>query len=161
IYYRTLTNNAVVLDYVIDTAGRRVDFNYQNNRLISVSQNRNGATFYFARLDYASVTVQTNFGTKVTDPPNINGAQVYLPVRITYPMGVNFRIGYTSYGQINTVVKWVPTITGQGAERFVAQTSLAMPQCVNPGNPNTCPFPQGLYFSSRSEWAENWQGGQI
>jgi hypothetical protein len=48
----------------------------------------------------------------ITDPPNINGAQVYLPSRITYPNGVNFRIGYTSYAQINYVGRWVPTITG-------------------------------------------------
>src|SRR5262245_56069872 len=93
IYYRTLTNNSVVLDYVIDTAGRRIDFNYQNNRLVSVSQNRNGATFYFVRLDYAPFTIQTDFGGMATDPANINGTQVYFPVRITYPNGLNFRIG--------------------------------------------------------------------
>src|SRR4030095_8707868 len=38
--YKTLSTQKVVIDYVIDTAGRRIDFNYQNNKLISVSQNR-------------------------------------------------------------------------------------------------------------------------
>ncbi|MGE0133073.1 MAG: hypothetical protein AB7U82_33770 [Blastocatellales bacterium] len=61
IYYRTLTNNAVVIDYVIDTAGRRVDFNYQNNRLTSISQNRGGNLYYFVRLDYSPITIQTKF----------------------------------------------------------------------------------------------------
>jgi len=132
IYYRTLTNNAVVPDYVIDTAGRRVDFNYQNNRLTSISQNRNGNTFYFVRIDYAPVTIQTKFASMVTDPVNINGTQVYFPSRITYPTGINFRINYTSYGQINSVSKWAPTISGQGAEHFFAQTSLTMAHCVDP-----------------------------
>ncbi|HKQ72777.1 MAG TPA: carboxypeptidase-like regulatory domain-containing protein, partial [Blastocatellia bacterium] len=165
IYYRTLSNNAVVLDYVIDTAGRRVDFNYQNNRLTSISQNRNGNTFYFVRIDYTPVTIQSKFNLAVTDPVNINGSQVFLPSRITYPTGVNFRIIYTNYGQILSVVKWVPTISGQGGERFIAQTSLNLPPCVDPnapqGSPNYCePQGQSPYFPSRLEWAQNWQGEQ-
>ena len=165
IYYRTLTNNAVVLDYVIDTAERRIDFNYQNNRLTSISQNRNGSLFYFVRIDYTAYTIQTKFSSLITDPVNINGSQVYFPSRITYPTGVNFRIIYTSYGQIIGVVKWVPTISGQGAERAIASTSLSLAHCVDPnapeGSPNYCqPQTQAPYFPSHTEWAENWQGNQ-
>jgi hypothetical protein len=52
VYYQTLSNGAVVIQYMIDTAGRRIDFNYQNNRLVSISQDRNGTNFYFLRIDY-------------------------------------------------------------------------------------------------------------
>ena len=153
IYYQTLSNGAVVMQYLIDTAGRRVDFNYQNNRLVSISQNRNGVTFYFLRIDYQPVTIQTNFSMP-TDPVNINGLQVYFPVRITYPTGVNYRFGYTSYGQIGFIQKWVPTITGQDSGRMIASTTLDLPG-YNPSQPRgNCPT-----FSNRTEWAENWQGG--
>ena len=153
INYKTLDNQKVVLDYVTDTAGRRVDFNYQNNRLVSISQNRNGVVFYFVRIDYQAVTIQTDFYQMTTDPPTINGAQVYLPARITYPAGVNLRFGYTSYGQLFSIQKWVPTITSQGVERMIASTTFSLPSGV--GNPQSdCPG-----FSSRQEWAENWQGG--
>lgn len=114
IYYRTLSNNAVVIDYVIDTAGRRIDFNYQNNRLTWIGQNRNGVWAYFVRIDYTPVTIQTNFeGPLTTDPININGAQVYLPSRITYPTGAQHRFFYTSYGQAYLIQKIAPGIAGQ------------------------------------------------
>jgi RHS repeat-associated protein len=154
IYYQTLSNGAVVIQYLIDTAGRRVDFNYQNNRLVSVSQNRNSVTFYYLRLDYQPITIQTNFYNMTTDPVSINGTQVYFPVRITFPTGINYRFGYTSYGQINTIQKWVPTITGQGNEWMIASTTLLIPSY----DPNyaqvNCPS-----FSQRNEWAERWQAG--
>jgi hypothetical protein len=153
IYYRTLSNGAVVMDYLIDTAGRRIDFNYQNNRLTSISQNRNGAVFTYVYIDYQPVTIQTNF-TTATDPVNINGAQVYFPVRITYPTGVNYRLIYTSYGQLNVIEKWVPAVTGQGAERVVSSTWFDLPS-YNPNLPQgDCPS-----FNFRYEWAENWNGG--
>ncbi len=34
LFYRTLPNNDVVIDYLIDTLGRRIDFYYQSNRLL-------------------------------------------------------------------------------------------------------------------------------
>jgi hypothetical protein len=155
IYYRTLSNGAVVTDYAIDTAGRRIDFNYQNDRLVSVSQNRNGTVFKFINLDYQPVTIQTSFlSTLALDPVAINGTQVYLPSRITYPNGINYRFTYTSYGQVTQIQKWVPTITGQGNERIVASTTFNLPG-YDPNQPLIdCPT-----FSTRTEWAENWQGG--
>ncbi len=137
IYYKTLSNNAVVMDYIIDTAGRRIDFNYQNNRLTSISQNRGGAVFTYAWIDYQPVTIQTGYPN--TDPAGINGAQVYFPSRITYPTGASFRFGYTSYGEIDTIEKWAPAIAGQGAERKIASTAFSI--------------------AGRNEWAENGPGG--
>jgi hypothetical protein len=50
--------------------------------------------------------------------------------------------------------KWVPTITGQGAERLIASTTFNLPG-YDPNQPLIdCPS-----FSTRTEWAENWQGG--
>ncbi len=156
VYYQTLSNGAVAIQYLIDTAGRRIDFNYQNNRLVSISQNRNGTNFYLLRVDYQPVTIQTNFYNMTTDPVNINGTQVYFPVRITYPTGANYRFVYTSYGQISSIQRWVPTVTGQGAERMIASMSLNMPS-FNPNYPQTnCPT-----FTQRADWAENWVGGSF
>lgn len=168
ISYKDLTTSAgakKVIDYVTDTAGRRIDFNYQSNRLISVSQDRGGVIFYYLRLDYSPVTMKTRFaGSLVADPSNINNTNVYFPTRITYPTGVNYQFGYTSYGQINTFLKVVPTITGQGAERPVAQTALVgVAHCIDlnaPENsPNYCnPMADLPRFTQRQEKAEGWMG---
>ena len=171
IAYKDLTTSVgikKVIDYVTDTAGRRIDFNYQSNRLTSISQTRSGATFYFVRLDYQPVTIQTSFLSpyvSATDPSNINGSVVYFPSRITYPTGVNFRFSYTNYGQIKQIEKAVPGITGQGLDRVIARTSFNVVECLDPNappnSPNYC-IPQAdvPYFNVRTEWAENWQGGQ-
>lgn len=74
-----MSNGAVVIQYLINTAGRRIDFNYQNNRLTSISQDCSGVTFYYLRIDYSPVIIQTNFYNMTTDPATINGSQVYLP----------------------------------------------------------------------------------
>ncbi len=156
IAYKTLPNEKVVIDYFIDTAGRRVDFNYDSNRLTWIGQNRNGSWFYYVRLDYQPITIQTNFVTPlVTDPSNINGVQVYMPVRITYPTGGSYRFSYTSYGQINAIQKWAPGVNGQGGERMVASTSVNLPTYAQYEYQGDCPR-----FYLRTEWAENWQGGQ-
>lgn len=171
IAYRDLTTSAgvkKVLDYVTDTAGRRIDFNYQSNLLTSISQNRGGATFYYVWLDYQPVTIQTSFlppYVTATDPGNINGTVVYLPSRVTYPTGVNFRFAYTNYAQIKQIEKAVPTLTGQGAERVIARTTFNVVECLDPNappnSPNYCsPQADTPHFTQRTEWAENWQGGQ-
>jgi RHS repeat-associated protein len=162
IKYKTLNCGSnglkTVIDYVTDTAGRRVDFNYQNNRLTSISQPRSGPGWtqphWYVYIDYDPVTIQTNFsGGATTDPSTINGTVVYFPTRITYATGVNFRFSYTSYGQINNIEKWVPAITGQGVARKVARTWFDLPndlynfQIASPS------------FSNRYEWAENWNAG--
>ncbi|MBL8188465.1 MAG: hypothetical protein JNK38_10685, partial [Acidobacteria bacterium] len=169
IAYRDLTTSAgvkKVIDYVTDTAGRRIDFNYQNNRLTSISQTRGGTTFYYVRLDYQPVTIRTRFVEPyVTDPATINNTQVYFPVRVTYPTGAAYQFGYTSYGQINSIAKVAPPISGQGNERAVAQTTFPVNHCADlnapPNSPDYClPQTGSPYFTSRTEWAENWQGGQ-
>ena len=158
VFHATLSNGIVAPSYVIDTAGRRIDFNYQNDRLTSITQNRGGNAHAFASLDYQAVTIQTNFnyGEMALDPPAIDGTTVYLPVRITYPTGINYRFSYTDYGQIASIEKWVPGIAGQGGERKVASTSFDLPwsaPLVYPAQ-GDCPI-----FDQRTEWAENWQGG--
>ncbi|MEK7830571.1 MAG: hypothetical protein AAB401_05755, partial [Acidobacteriota bacterium] len=169
IAYRDLTTSVgvkKVIEYVTDTAGRRIDFNYQSNRLTSISQNRNGVTFYYVRLDYQPITIRTRFHESyVTDPININNTLVYFPTRVTYPTGMAYQFGYTSYGQINAVVKIAPSLTGQGGERAIAQTNFPVTHCVDLNlpqeSPNYC-YPQtgAPYFTFRTEWAENWRGGQ-
>jgi RHS repeat-associated protein len=149
IVYRTLSfspgNEKKVLDYVLDTAGRRIDFEYTDNRLTAIKQNRNGMWFYFVRLDYAPVTLQTNFA--VTDPPLPNGSQVWAVTRLSYPTGMNLRFSYNSNGQMSAISKWAPTINGQGGERQIAATTFGYDTTYAP-----------TLLSSRSETAEHWQG---
>ncbi|MBS1791291.1 MAG: RHS repeat protein [Acidobacteria bacterium] len=87
-----------------------------------------------------------------------------LPSRVTYPTGINFRFTYTNYAQIKLIEKAVPTLTGQAAERVIAKTGFNVAECVDlnapPNSPDYCiPQADTPYFTSRSEWAENWQGG--
>jgi len=168
IVYKDLTTSAgtkKAIDYVTDTVGRRIDFNYQSNLLTSVSQTRDGNTFYYVRLDYAPVTIKTRFVSPLAaDPSNINGTDVYFPVRVTYPTGINYRFSYTSYGQINTFQKWVPGISGQGDERPVAQTALVgvahrIDLNAPENSPNYCNAIADLpRFFQRQEKAEGWMG---
>jgi len=167
IYYRTLSNNDLVMDYIIDTAGRRIDFVYQSNRLTAVQQNRNGVIYNYALIDYQPVTVQTVFATGTNlDPATINGTNVYLPTKITYPTGYQFRFYYNSYAQLYLIEKWAPTVSGQGNERRIAYTYFTIPS-VNGASypaaplvtvqdiaPGDCPR-----FMFRYEQAENWMSG--
>lgn len=160
IYYKTLDNEKVVINYVVDTAGRRIDFNYKDsngnptNRLTSISQNRGGSVFTYVYIDYQPKTIQAPFDSSLAiDPPNINNTQVWLPSRLTYPTGANFRFIYNSYGQMTEINKFVPAINGQGAtERQVALTRFGNEALNDP--PTDCPR-----FTSRGEGAENWQTG--
>ncbi|MBL8189756.1 MAG: S8 family serine peptidase, partial [Acidobacteria bacterium] len=152
------------IDYITDTMGRTIDFYYESNLLRKVRQNRGGTYFDFVTLSYAPVTISTNFNSLTTDPGNLNGTQVWMPWWIEYPTGHTHRIFYTSYGQMYSIEKWVPTVAGQGNGRPVAFTRYDMQSVsgysapsgalVGPGG-NTaqtdCPK-----FSLRQEWAENW-----
>ncbi|MBI1761281.1 MAG: VCBS repeat-containing protein, partial [Acidobacteria bacterium] len=148
IVYKTLTfvtgNERKVLDSVTDTAGRRIDFEYTDNRLTGIKQERPAGAFYFVRLDYAPVTLQTNFG--VTDPALSNNPQVWLLSRLSYPTGASMRFTFNSYGQIAGISKWTPAI-GQENARQVASTVFGYDTYYAP-----------TLLLSRTEWAENWQG---
>ncbi|MDX2040804.1 MAG: RHS repeat-associated core domain-containing protein [Acidobacteriota bacterium] len=153
IFYKTLDNEKVVIDYFIDTAGRRVDFAYQGNRLISIGQNRGGTWYYFVRIDYQPIYLQTWFDSSLTtDPPAINGTQVWMPSRVTYPNGTNLRFLYNSYGQMYEISKYAPGVNGQGAERQIALTRFVFPAHHLGLFDFDCPS-----FLARSEGAENWQ----
>ncbi len=162
IVYKSLSNNDTVLDYVLDTLGRRIDFYYQSNRLTEIRQDRNGTIFKFAVLDYTAVTLNASFAYGMTN--DVSSTTAYLPTRITYPTGVNVRLYYTSYGQVHTLEKWVPTISGQGNERKIAQTLL------NLGSVGAASYPANALFQTyangggdrspafdrRQESAEDW-----
>src|SRR5262249_23623093 len=97
------------------------------------------------------VTIQVNFESPLTvDPPTINNTQVWLPSRITYPTGINFRFIYNNYGQMTEIGKFVPAITGQGGERQIELTKFTNKILTNPLT--DCPN-----YISRTEGAENWQ----
>jgi hypothetical protein len=144
IVYKQLSNNDTVLDYVLDTLGRRIDFYYANNRLTEIRQDRNGTLFKYAIIDYTAVTLSGTFSSVPTR--DLSGTTVYLPSRITYPTGVNLRFLHNSYGQVTKVEKWVPTLSGQGTERMVAYSSLTHGSAVD----------RSPSLTTRGENAENW-----
>lgn len=153
IFYKTLDNEKVVIDYFVDTAGRRVDFGYQGNRLTWIGQNRGGIWFYFVRIDYQPITIQTWFDSSLAvDPPTMNGTQVWMPNRVTYPNGSSLRFLYTGYGQMYEMSKYAPAINGQGGERQIALTRFAFPQHSVGSFDFDCPA-----VLARYEGAENWQ----
>ncbi len=89
INYTILSNSELAIDHIIDTAGRRIDFYYENTRLREIRQNRNGNIFKLAIIDYQPFTISTNFLGMSLEPSTINGTQVYLPTRVTYTTGIN------------------------------------------------------------------------
>jgi RHS repeat-associated protein len=169
IVYKTLSNNDKVIDYLTDTLSRRIDFYYENNRLREIRQTRGATIFKHAIIDYEPVTITLGSGIS-SDPSTLNGAQVYLPTRVTYPTGGHLRFYYTSYGQIWRIEKWVPGVTGQGIARQIAATTFDLPsvnQVSFPSAGSATPAPDnGITgwqggapaFSSRSDAAENWPG---
>lgn len=81
-----------MIDYVTDTLSRRIDFYYEYNRLREIRQDRGGRLFKHAIINYEAVTISLDpQNPPVTDPPGMNGAQIYLPTRITYPTGPDYR----------------------------------------------------------------------
>jgi RHS repeat-associated protein len=167
-----LPNGDRAIDYVIDTLGRTIDFAYQNSSLVKVRQCRNASctespdTWYnFIKIDYVEVFVSTNFGTMTTDPTTITS--VWLPSRIDYPTGHNYRFYYTSYAQMYLIEKWAPTVTGQGNERRIAYTYYNIPTKTTsyPGvsspavTVDTNAQTDSPRFTQRKEQAESWNGG--
>ena len=172
-----------MIDYVLDTLSRGIDFYYENNRLREIRQDRNGTIFKYAIIDYAPVTINASLQninyydddgnllfTRATppDPANLNTTQVYLPIRVTYPNGANLRFAYTSYAQMWLIEKWVPSVTGQGAARRIGYTRFDLPsvnQVSTPTNAlsNTLLTANGLgdcpTLTQRVEQAENWNNG--
>src|SRR5262249_20832982 len=152
------------IDYVLDTLGRKIDFYYESNVLTKVREQRGASWYDYVNIYYAQITISTNFSGLATDPSTLNGTQIWQPWYIEYPNLVNHRIFYTSYGQMYSVEKWVPTIGGQGSERPIAFTRYDMPSVggyAAPTGPMTTPGGATAQtdcpkFSLRQEYAENW-----
>jgi len=155
------------IDYCTDTMGRQIDFFYENSVLTEVRQIRGEMLRILVHINYAAVTIQTNFTGVTLDPANINGQVVWMPWLIEYPIQMNYRIFYTSYAQAFQFEKWAPAIFGQGAERVVAYTCYDMPSMNAQTQPagsqrvaanNNAAQNDSPTFSFRDEWAENWNG---
>lgn len=126
----------------------------------------------YIQISWAPITLNTSFGSLVTDPNPVNNTVVWQPWFLTYPSGANTRFFYTSYGQMYLVEKWAPTVSGQGQERRIAYTRYDLPSVndysapagagVSPGSANNnavqtdCP-----QFANRYEWAEYWNNSAV
>jgi hypothetical protein len=138
IAYAPLSNGDQAINYVVDTLGRHIDFDYENGRLTRIRQLRNansaspgtwpnyGPTHpdwhNYVVIEHKPVTVSTNFGGLTLDPAGLNGTQVWVPVSVTYPDGGFYRFFYTSYAQMYLVERWVPNMGPDYPRRRVAYT---------------------------------------
>jgi hypothetical protein len=171
----TITNSPITsyerkIDYVEDTLKRKIDFEYTNGLLTAIRQNRGTDAspnwVNFVTITWDVVPVETNFASPLTTDPYMNDAEVYVPIRVTYQNGVNYRLFYTSYAQVYLMEKWVPA-AGQDPERRVAYTKYNLPSYFatgvpdHPDNPDpinqdTSALSDAPGFTTRKEWAENW-----
>ena len=191
------SNGDVVIDYITDTMGRKIDFYYKSNRLVAIRQLRNAdsvtvgnwgnyaegspAWFNYVKIDYVGVTVATGFTGMSTDPGTFTN-QVWVPSRIDYPNGENYRFYYTSYVQMWAIEKWAPQVNGQGNEYRTAYTFYNSPSqggasynltaqgsASYPAGVTACATPTFLLcsptqsdspaFTTRMEYAFLWNSG--
>jgi RHS repeat-associated protein len=127
---------------ITDTLGRVLTFNYDvNDRLLSITQARNGGTYTWATFGYDDRNLQPDFpGLYVVAPAN----PVSLLTRVNLPDGSSYRFDYTPFGQVSVIRRHAPD------DHQLAYTSYNM----GTGPHSDCPR-----FSQQREWAENWNNG--
>lgn len=133
---------------ITDTLGRVVNFNFDptTNRLMSITQLRDGVTYTFASFTYTNLTYSVNFV-----PPdagnNTNGAVTGVITQINLPDGTYHRFDYNGYGQVYRITKYAP----DGHALNYSSYNLPLDNSVQQSD---CPR-----FTERHDWAENWNGG--
>lgn len=140
-------SNGAILS-ITDTLGRVVNFNYDTttNRLMSLTQTRDGVTYTFASFTFANLTYSVNFV-----PPdagnNSNGASTGVLTQINLPDGTYFHFDYNTYAQVYRITKYA----ADGHALNYSDYNLPHDNTVQQ---NDCPR-----FTERHDWAENWNNG--
>ncbi len=133
-----------VIDKVTDTLGREIFFNYDGNlHLLSITQNWNGQTFYWAHFDYGVKYVAPNFGSlQVYGPNNTN-----IPVitRVITGDGARHTFVYNSWGQAEDIWTYGEADNPRAAMDYVFPST---------GSPQSdCPR-----FTQRNDYIAEWAG---
>jgi YD repeat-containing protein len=135
---------------VIDTLGRTVTFNYDANyRLRSISQVWDGQAHNWATFGYGNKSISPSFSTsEYTDAAVLGLPSNYTVSALTQvglADGSQYQFDYTSYGQVYQI-------------RHLARDGHLLQSTAYdlPTNSLQADCPR---FNSRSDWAENWNGG--
>ncbi len=143
------------LNFIIDTAGRVITFNYLSGNLNSITQpwtvGGSTVTHTWAKFDYKSQTIQTNFvnsnGGVLTVKGPQNNQSINVLSNVTLADSSSFDFSYTSWGQIYQIKKNAPD-----GHTLLSYTSYNLP-VDNSTAQQDCPR-----FTERHDWAQNWNG---
>jgi len=140
------------INTVTDTLGRIITFNYDVNGYLTDitqvwNQNSTPVTHYWARFEYANVSIDYNFGGMTVYGPADNSTLKMLS-RVKLADDSYFDFSYSSWGQVWKV------------SNFAADTHLLnyrfynLPQTADP----LVPFADCPRFTERHDWAQYWNG---
>lgn len=94
---------------ITDTLGRVINLNYQNQRLLSITQAWNGQTYTWAQFDYSlpgqEHPMTPNFGSLQVDGPS-GGQQIPVITRIITGDGARHTFGYNEWGQAKEIWRY-------------------------------------------------------
>ena len=150
-------NGLEQISNMIDTTGRGVTFTYDgSNRLTSITQNWSSGAHTYATFAYENVTIQTFFpGLNMIGAAN--GTVIPALSRVTMADGKVYAFEYNSYAQVKTVRCYAPNSANPGdfPDDYTLLSSISYNLTPGAGEPQSdCPR-----FSSREDWAKDWNDG--
>jgi YD repeat-containing protein len=132
------------LGSITDALGRVITFNYQSQRLLTITQAWQGQTFTWAQFDYGTQTIQTNFsGLSVLGPAN--GAGIPVITRVITGDGARHTFVHNEWGQVKEIWRYGEA-DNQRAAMVYAFPSGSTPQ-------SDCPR-----FTQRNDGIAGWAG---
>jgi YD repeat-containing protein len=143
------------LDTIIDTLARTIKFNYDaNGKLTSITQNwtinNQQQPHYWARFEYVSRSIQTNFSGLIVYGPSQQSRNIDLLSKVTLADNSYYKFSYSSWGQVYQITQYAFDSNPQYDTHPTAYTLYDLPQDATSAQTD-CPR-----FTVRKVWAENW-----
>ncbi|MFN7950045.1 MAG: hypothetical protein U0Z53_32160, partial [Blastocatellia bacterium] len=133
---------------ITDTLGRVINFNYQNQRLLSITQEWHGQTHTWAQFDYPAAgqehPMTPNFGSLLVDGPG-GGQRIPVITRVITGDGARHTFVYNEWGQAKEIWRYGEA-DNQRAALVYAFPSNSAPQ-------TDCPR-----FTQRNDGIAGWAG---
>jgi YD repeat-containing protein len=144
---------------ITDTLERVIDFNYDgSNRLTSITQSWSSGPHTYATFAYEDVTIQTNYpGLELVGAAN--GSTISALTRVDMADGKVYAFEYNTYGQVKTIRCFAPNTASGGnyPGDYTLLSSITYNLTADAGMAQSdCPR-----FSSRRDWAKDWNEGVI
>ena len=139
------------LDTVTDTLGRVITFSYDANGLLTEikqvwNQNSTPVTHYWARFEYANISIDYNFGSLTAYGLTDNSTLKTLS-RVKLADDSYFDFSYSSWGQVWKVSAFAAD------NHLLNYRSYNLPQTAGTTAYDDCPR-----FTERRDWAQYWNG---